>query len=145
MARTLSRPSLYEGDFVAWLEEQAALLRAGRLQELDVENIAEELEGMARGDRRELFNRFEVLLRHLLKGEFQPEKRTRSWDLTIAEQRARLRRLLRESPSLRHGLDAVVREAYGEAIHLAATETGLPRGTFPQGLPHFIEQVVGSE
>ncbi len=145
MARTLTRPALYEADHVAWLEEQAALLRAQRFDELDADNIAEELEGTARSDRRELFNRLAVLLRHLLKRQHQASRRTWSWDLTIAEQRSRLRRLLKESPSLRHGLEGVVEEAYDEAVRLAAIETGLAPRTFPQQVPYTTEEIVGSD
>ena len=82
MAKTLDRPSLYDTDYVAWLEEQAAHLRAGRLSALDVADIAEELEGLARSDRHELANRLETLILHLLKWDHQPSRRSRSWQST---------------------------------------------------------------
>ena len=109
MAKTLDKPSLYDTDFVAWLEEQAAHLRAGRLSALDIANFAEELEGLARSDRHELENRLETLILHLLKWDHQPDQRSNRWRASVAEQRSRIRRLLKESPSLRPSLDGVAR------------------------------------
>ena len=101
---TLDKPTYkgptYEGDFVRWLEHQAELLRAGRVSELDLENLAEEVESIGRSDKREVYNRLTVLVAHLLKYQFQPAKRSRSWLSTIGEQRRRLRLVLEDSPSL---------------------------------------------
>ena len=82
--------SLLRQDFYAWANEQAALLRAGRLTEADIENIAEEIESMGRSEKRELVNRLTVLLLHLLKWQFQPALRGNSWRLSIEKQRYRL-------------------------------------------------------
>jgi Domain of unknown function DUF29 len=101
MAKALDKPSLYDTDYVAWLEEQAAHLRAGRLAALDIENVAEELEGLARSYRRELANRLETLILHLLKWDHQQEQRSNRWRSTVAKQRSRIRRLLKDSPSLK--------------------------------------------
>jgi hypothetical protein len=79
--RTGTGASLYDEDFVAWAEQTARLLRQGRLHELDIENLAEEIEAMANRDRRELLSRLTVLLHHLLKWGWQPEKRSGSWKL----------------------------------------------------------------
>ena len=84
----------YEEDFVAWLEDQARHARRGEIDALDLENIAEELEGMARSDRREIRNRMTVLLAHLLKCLVQPHKHSSSWLGTIAEQRFQIAELL---------------------------------------------------
>src|SRR5689334_13690461 len=92
--------TLYDTDFYAWTAEQAALLRAGRLSEADVENIAEEIESMGRSERRELVNRLTVLFVHLLKWRHQPGLRPRSWALTIEQQRIQLGRHLDHNPSL---------------------------------------------
>lgn len=77
--------TLYDQDFYAWANQQAALLRAGRLSEADIENIAEEIESMGRGEKRELVNRLTVLLLHLLKWQFQPSHRGNSWRLSIVQ------------------------------------------------------------
>jgi hypothetical protein len=79
MARTLVRPGLYDQDFLAWTEQQAALLRAGRLDQLDLDNLAEELDAMGRGEWGELESRLELLLMHMLKWDCQPARRSRSW------------------------------------------------------------------
>src|SRR3954447_825190 len=85
--------SLYEQDHLAWIEQQSELLRAGRLQDLDLENISEELGDLGRSQRRELEHRLEIILAHLLKKQFQPKRHTRSWDVTIGEQRRQIERL----------------------------------------------------
>jgi hypothetical protein len=132
---------LYERDFVAWAEDQAALLRSGRFDLLDLANLIEELEGMGRSDRRQLYTRLEVLLTRFLKRDFQPERHSRSWDITIGEQRRRLLRLLRESPSLKHGLGELIAEAYQGARDQASLETGLPIGTFPEANPYATAEI----
>src|SRR6185437_16938370 len=99
-----------------WANEQAALLRAGKLDAADIEHIAEEIESMGRGEKRELINRLAVLLLHLLKWAYQPERRGKSWRLTIEEQRRHIRRHMQASPSLGSSLDEVMNEAYGDAV-----------------------------
>ena len=83
----LAPDSNYERDFYAWANEQAALLRAGRLGEADFKHIAEEIESMGKTEKRELVSRLTVLLLHLLKWRFQPELRSANWRLTVEEQR----------------------------------------------------------
>jgi Domain of unknown function DUF29 len=145
MAKTLDKPSLYDTDFVAWLEEQAAHLRAGRLSALDIENVAEELEGLMKSQRQQLENRLEVLILHLLKWDHQPNVRSNRWRASVAEQRSRIRRLLRDSPSLNQTLEEAAREVYPEAIEQAAIETGLSETAFPPMLPYSAEQIFERE
>ena len=94
------KKTTHENDFFAWTQEQAYLLRNGQIHQIDVVNIAEEIEDMGRSEKRELESRLEVLIMHLLKWQFQPNLRSRSWQLTIKEQRIRLEKLLKENPSL---------------------------------------------
>ena len=142
MAKALDKPSLYDTDYVAWLEEQVAHLRAGRISALDVENVAEELESLMRSQRQQLENRLEVLILHLLKWDNQPDQRSNRWRATVAEQRGRIRRLLRDSPSLKRSLEEAAREVYAEALEQAAIETGLEESTFPPTLPYSVEQIL---
>src|SRR5271170_7435818 len=100
MTRSRNAPD-YEDDFVAWLEDQAGRARRGEVEGLDLENIAEELEGMARGDRREIRNQLTVLLVHLLKYVAQPRRRSSSWLATVGEQRTQITTVIDDSPSLR--------------------------------------------
>jgi len=136
---------LYDNDFCAWANEQAALLRAGRLPDADIANIAEEIESMGRSERNQLTNRLAVLLAHLLKWQFQPGLRGNSWRLTIREQRRRAERILGQNPSLRAGLPAILVEAYGDAVLIAERETGLPENTFPADCPWTFDQATRDE
>jgi hypothetical protein len=122
----------YETDYHAWTAQQAELLRQGRLAEIDVEHIAEELEDMGSSREQELESRLGILLAHLLKWAIQPDLRSNSWRYTIEEQRRRIERLLRKNPSLKSSLLSVVEEAYGDAILMAARETQLKKEIFPK-------------
>jgi hypothetical protein len=141
MAKALDQPALYDTDHVAWLAEQVAHLRAGRLGALDVANVAQELEGLMRSDRRELRHRLEVLIHHLLKWDHQPSRRSNRWRATVAEQRRRIRDLLQESPSLRREVEPACRHVYGDAVQAAAIETRLGAARFPPTLPYSQEQI----
>ena len=132
--------SLYKLDFYAWTQQQADFLRSQNLEQLDVVNLVEEIEEMGRREKRELESRLEVLLMHLLKWQFQPNLRSRSWQLTIKEQRLRLEKLLKENPSLKAILAEHVISAYALAIISAEKETGLD--TFPEICPYKAEQVL---
>jgi hypothetical protein len=127
-----SNQSLYDRDFYAWANEQAALLREGKLAEADIPNIAEEIESMGRSEKRELVNRLAVLLLHLLKWKYQPIRQSNSWRLTIKEQRLRLASHLKDNPSLRPHLDDALREAFELALVEAQLETGRSPETFPK-------------
>lgn len=135
----------YETDFHAWATEQARLLRAGRLSEADIANIAEEIESMGRGEKRELVSRLAVLLTHLLKWQFQPGFRGNSWRLTIAEQRARLDAHLKDNPSLKAALPDALETAWRFALLGAQKETGFPQTAFPDACPWMAEQVLSDE
>jgi len=136
---------LYDHDFFAWANEQAALLRAGRLPDADIANIAEEIESMGRSERNQLTNRLAALLAHLLKWQFQPGLRGNSWRLTIREQRRRADRVLDQNHSLRPALPAILAEAYGDAMLIAERETGLPEDTFPTDCPRTFDQAMQDE
>ncbi|MEJ0020138.1 MAG: DUF29 domain-containing protein [Acetobacteraceae bacterium] len=137
--------SLYDRDFYAWANEQAALLRAGKLAEADIANIAEEIESMGRSEKRELVSRLTVLLLHLLKWQFQPALRGNSWGLTIEEQRYRSEDHLQDNPSLKAQLPQIVQMAYRLASLEAQRETGLVRSTFPAECPYTFEQAIASD
>jgi hypothetical protein len=141
MAKALDQPSLYDTDYVAWLQEQVNHLRAGRLAALDVENVAEELESLMKSERRQLGNRLEVLIHHLLKWDHQPDQRANRWRATVGEQRTRIQRLLRDSPSLNAEVEPTCKEVYADAVRAAAVETLLSANVFPSELPYTIEQI----
>lgn len=134
--------SLYDRDFFAWANEQAALLRSGRLSEADIDNIAEEIESMGRSEKRELASRLAVLLLHLLKWRFQPERRGPSWQATIRVQRRAIVRHLADNPSLAAALPEATAQAYGDAAIEAVGETGLPESVFPAACPWLFAQFM---
>lgn len=138
----LNRSATYETDFYTWTQQQAALLRAGRLAELDVSNLAEELEDMGRSEKRELTHRLAVLLAHLLKWGYQPKRRGKSWRLTVKEQRIQVQRELRQNPGLKALLKDVLADAYEDAQLQAAKETDLDESVFPQTCLWTFEQII---
>jgi hypothetical protein len=137
-----SNAPAYEDDFVAWLEDQARHARRGEIDALDLENIAEELEGMARSDRREIRNRLAVLLAHLLKCWVRPEKHSASWLGTIAEQRDHILHVIEDSPSLRSFPAQILERAYPEARRKAALQMRVREDVFPETCPFNIDEVL---
>jgi hypothetical protein len=135
----------YDDDFFAWTEEQARLLRGGEFSQLDIANIAEEVEDMGRSIRRELRNRLAVLTMHLLKWRYQPGYRSGSWSGTISEQRQQIADLLEESPSLEPMPARDLTKIYRLAISKAVRDTGLPRATFPADCPFTPEQILAED
>ncbi len=121
------------------------MLRAGKLPAADVAHIAEEIESLGRSERNQLTNRLAELLAHLLKWQFQPGLRGNSWRLTIREQRRRAARLLAQNPSLGAVLDAILADAYGDALLIAERETGLPESTFPAACPWTFDEAMQDE
>ncbi len=137
--------TLHDTDFHAWANEQAALLRAGRLAEADVANIAEEIESIGRSEKRELINRLAVLLLHSMKWRHQPVKRSPSWRATIEQQRIHLEDHLDGNPSLKSQLDQAMAKAYRYARIEAEHETGIPRNSFPTASPFTFEEAMNED
>ena len=142
-----SAPSLarYESDLYAWSREQAALLRAGRLGEIDAENIAEEILDVGKTEYRVLESALRVLLWHMLKWDHQPEKRSRSWESTILEQRGRVARQLRENPSLKPRLLEAVQAGYEDGRLRASGETEIDLDRFPEACPYDWDTIMNQE
>lgn len=133
---------LYDGDVVAWAYEQAALLRSGRLEQIDRLNIAEEIEDVAKSELRELNSRFAVLICHLLKWQFQPTHRSQSWQRTMRDQRVAIERRLAKMPSLRPLLDDQewLSDTFNDAVRLASEQTGI--NEWPDTCPWPIRQIL---
>ncbi|MGO9741406.1 MAG: DUF29 domain-containing protein [Roseiarcus sp.] len=135
----------YETDFYAWANEQAALLRSGKLAEADIAHIAEEIESMGKTEKRELVNRLAVLLTHLLEWKFQPNLRGRSWRLTIKQQRNAVADHMADNPSLESRTDEAMTTAYGSAVIEAAKETAIDEDGFPGACPWKYDEAVDAE
>ncbi|WP_417911299.1 DUF29 domain-containing protein [Candidatus Electronema sp. PJ] len=136
---------LHTADFFGWANQQAALLRAGRIAEIDREHLAEEIEDMGKSQHRELINRLTVLFLHLLKWQYQPGYQSNSWRYTIEEQREQIADHLQDNPSLKQKLPESIERAYKYARTGAARETGLPKSTFPEICPWSLEQAFDDE
>jgi hypothetical protein len=140
--KTQQSHSLYEQDFYQWTERMATVLRNGDFDQLDIENIAEEIESLGRSDKRELKSRLTLLLMHLLKWHYQPEYRSKSWKATIIEQRIRILDLLSESPSLGSYLEGQTEKCYKNAKALATAETGLEPRAFTENCPYPLTKAL---
>ncbi len=132
----------YERDFHSWIEKHIDLLKAGKFEEIDAEHLIEELEDMGKSNIRELESRFVILIAHLLKWQFQPDKQGSSWRGSISEQRIQILRLLKKTPSLKRELNNAINDSYSDALFLASDETGFSETTFPQNCPYSIEQLL---
>jgi hypothetical protein len=139
---SMSTAELYDLDFAAWAEKNAELLRAGRFSEIDLEHVAEEIEDMAKRERRALQRRLARLIQHLLKWQLQPERRGTSWQCTILEQRNAISILLEESPSLKPGFANQASKAYAAATRMAALEMRRDLKTFPSSCPYTAAQLL---
>jgi ribosomal protein S15P/S13E len=135
----------HDDDLYTWVREQIALLRAGRLSDIDALNIAEELSDVGREQLDKLESAIAVLTMHLLKWDHQADRRSRSWALTVAEQRRRITKLLKKNPGLKSELEETVADAYADGRDRALIETGLPYDTFPLACPYAFEDMMFRE
>jgi Domain of unknown function DUF29 len=134
--------NLYEQDFYLWIQATAEHLKEGNFDRIDIPNLVEEIESMGRSEKRELKSRLIVLLMHLLKWEYQPEKRSQSWRSTITEQRICIEALLEDSPSLQPLILELFDDCYGKACQKAAEETGIKLNFFPKESPFTMEEAL---
>lgn len=133
--------SLYEIDEPTWLAGQAEALREGRMADVDHVNLAEFLDEMAARDRRELRNRFVVLLHHMLKWHYQPERRCRSWLVTILREQDEVSGFL-GAESINQYVPMLYSSAWPPAVHRAMVETGLSATAFPRENPWDVKALV---
>jgi len=135
----------YQHDILAWANEQAAFLRAGRFDLLDIDHLAEEIEDVGKSEQRELMSRMAVLLMHLLKWHYQPSRRSSSWQRTIREQRKLVNSRLRDTPSLKPRLvhPEWLSDVWSEAVTMAIDETELD--CFPDRLIWDLSQVLSPD
>lgn len=138
----LPESSLYETDFYAWTQEQVALLRDRQWSQIDQQNLIEEIDSLGKQQRQELRNRLSVLIGHLLKWQFQSQRRSRSWLATLRIQRLDTTELLEENPSLKPYLEEALRKAYLKGVELAVGETDLPRRVFPSECPYSLTEIL---
>ncbi len=140
----MSKATSYDQDFLLWTQQQAEYLKKGHWAELDVEHLVEELEALGRSEQKELGSYLQVLLMHLLKCHYQPERRTKSWDNTLSNCRDQIQDCLEDTPSLQRFLqDRVwIQKYYRRACRDAAKETQKSVENFPDECPFTIEQIL---
>ena len=145
LPETSPTSNLYNQDYYLWLENTAKLLKEGKLSELDTANLSEEIEEMGRSEKRAVESNLVVVLMHLLKYKYQPQKRSNSWKASIREHRRRLRKAFQDSPSLKQYFEDVFPECYQDAREQASDETGFPLDTFPTASPFTPEQAINRD
>ncbi|NDJ16880.1 DUF29 domain-containing protein [Myxacorys almedinensis] len=135
---------LYETDYLKWIETTVSNLKDRDYTNIDWDNLIEEIEDLGRGERRGFESNLTIVLIHLLKWHYQPEKRSISWQNSIAEHRRRIRKALRDSPSLQPFLEEIIPESYTDAIEQAAIQTRLSPETFPPVCPYSVIKILDS-
>jgi hypothetical protein len=135
----------YEEDVYGWATHTAELLRSNKMDEVDFDSIIEEIESLGRSEKGQLINRLSLILSHLLKWQYQPARKTRSWDLTIKENRRRFKNILKDNPSLKSKLDEILDDAYYYAKLEAGKETSIDESTFPEVCPYSFEEITSDE
>lgn len=140
-----TQKSNYDSDFHQWSLDQASLIKNRNFLRLDIDNLIEEIEGLGASDKRALKSYLAILLSHLLKIQYQPEKHTRSWDLSIKSSKNETKEILRYNPSLKRLLPDFLKDAYMKAKLEAAYQTGLDEKIFPEECPWKIEEVLGEK
>jgi len=137
--------NLYETDFYGWTLEQSKLLREGDFKHLDIPNLAEEIESLGKQQRQELRNRLGILIGHLLKWDYQPDKRSKSWRVTIQIQRREIEDLLGDNPSLKSYLSEAIPKGYQAGVDLVRLETPLDYEDLPKTCPYTSGQLFDSD
>lgn len=139
------RQTLYETDYLQWIETTVKKLRFGDYTNVDWENLIDEIEDMGRSERRSLKSNLIVVLVRLLKWQFQPEQRSGSWESSIIEHRRSILEAIFDSPSLQPYLESIFVECYPLAVKQVKAETRLPLEIFPQQCPYELVELVNDE
>lgn len=134
--------NLYLTDFYAWTQEQTNLLRQGKLDYIDITNLIEEIESLGKQQKQELKNRLGILIGHLLKWNYQPNQRSKSWKYTIQEQRLQILDLIEQNPSLKSYQEEAVTKAYQLGLLLMGRETPLDPKELPSQCPYTLDQII---
>lgn len=137
--------TLYETDYLQWLDTTIKQIQSQEYSHIDWQNLIEEIEDMGRSERRALESNLIIVLLHLLKWQYQPVKRSGSWERSLLEHRRRLKKALKESPSLKPYLEEILVESYQEAVKQAKAETQLPLVIFPCQCPYSIQSIIDDQ
>lgn len=112
-------------DFAAWITHQVEALKARRFDELDIEDLSEEVESLAKRDFKKLRSYLRVILTHMLKWDWQPERRDVSWRKSINASRNRVWGELASSPSFHPRIPEAIEQIFEAARIDAWEQTGV--------------------
>ncbi|MBH8561277.1 DUF29 domain-containing protein [Nostoc sp. CENA67] len=135
----------YKTDFNLWIEHTAELLREHRWLEIDVENLIEEVQDLGKSERRAIVSQLTRLLLHLLKWQYQPQRRSDSWLDSITDARTQIDLTIKDSPSLKNYPIEQLEESYQRARHQAAKQTQLEISVFPEDCAYSLELVLDED
>ena len=135
----------YEEDFYGWTMQNVQFLKQRNYQEADIEHIIEELEEMGTSNENQLINRLAVLIAHLLKWQFQPDFRGRSWEGTIEEQRRKIERIIKKNPSLKPKIPEAIEEGFADSKAIIKKETPIDLKILPENCPYTFDQIMDNE
>jgi len=134
--------SLYDLDFYDWIQHQVNTLRTRKFSELDLENLIEEMEAVGRSEKRSLVSSLSLVLMHLIKWQYQPDFRSKSWMFTTRNHRREVSAILKDSPSLKAYLETAIERAWKDARIEAEKETGIESERFPQTCPWTFDEFM---
>lgn len=142
---TNSQEALYDQDYYLWLSNTAKLLKAKKFTQLDLKHLIEEIESLGKSEKRAITSNLIIIILHLLKWRYQPEKRSNNWKSSIREHRRRIQRLLTDSPSLKNYLPEILADCYLAAKKQASDETGLSLLAFPEESPFSLTECLNED
>ncbi|MBE9051166.1 DUF29 domain-containing protein [Nostocales cyanobacterium LEGE 11386] len=136
--------NLYDQDFYAWVEQTTEILKSQHWDKLDLEHLIEEVVDLGKSQQRALQSALRLVLSHLLKWKYQPERRSHSWQVTITHERLNLDELMQESPSLRRFLNDAewINTTYQRARREAIVETNVEDDNFPIVCPFTVDEIL---
>jgi hypothetical protein len=140
--KTPIKQSLYDRDYYLWLETTIERLCNGQFNAVDIDSLIEELETLGRSEKKALRSYLRLIVMHLLKWQYQLDKRSKSWQITIRNNRFEVEEALNDSPSLKPKLAELLAECYPRAVIEASDDKGLPVSTFPPSCPFTLEQIL---
>jgi len=135
----------YTTDFNEWVQQTAQLLRARRWQDLDLQHLIEEVEDLGKSERRGVASQLTRLLLHLLKWQYEPQRRSDSWLDSITDARTQIDLAIEDSPSLRSYPEAQLKQSYQRARRQAAKQTEMPLEVFPENCPYALDLVLDED
>jgi hypothetical protein len=132
-------------DFNLWINQTTRLLQKGNWQEIDVERLIEEMQDLGKSERRAIASQLTRLLMHLLKWQYQPQRRSDSWLDSITDARTQIELAIADSPSLKSYPEAQFQESYQRARRQAAKQTGIQASAFPEECPYTLSLVLDED